>query len=91
MICATCGHENLEANRFCGKCGTPLREPAPRVAKERDPNRTAGNEELEVELRALVQEANASERRLLDVLEGVQLVAVSTALDGRTATNGTHG
>jgi PAS domain S-box-containing protein len=73
----------LEANRFCGECGTPLREPAQRVAVERGPNRTAGNDELEVELRALIQEASASERRLLDVLEGVQLVAVSTGLDGR--------
>src|SRR6478735_6426021 len=83
MICAACGHENPKANRFCGECGTPLREPAQRVAAERGPNRTAGNEELEVELRALIQEASASERRLLDVLEGVQLVAVSTGLDGR--------
>jgi len=83
MICATCGHENLEPNRFCGECGTPLGDPAQRAAAERGPNRTAGDERLEVELRALTQEANASERRLLDVLEGVQLVAVSTALDGR--------
>ena len=83
MICATCGHENLKANRFCGECGTPLREPVQRVAAELGPNRTAGNDELEVELRALIQEASASERRLLDVLEGVQLVAVSTGLDGR--------
>jgi PAS domain S-box-containing protein len=83
MICAACGHENPKANRFCGECGAPLREPARRVAEERGPNRTAGNEQLEVELRALIQEASASERRLLDVLEGVQLVAVSTGLDGR--------
>jgi len=83
MICATCGHENPEPNRFCGECGTPLGDPAQRAAAERGPNRTAGDERLEVELRALTQEANASERRLLDVLEGVQLVAVSTALDGR--------
>ncbi|HSS55472.1 MAG TPA: PAS domain S-box protein [Gaiellales bacterium] len=83
MICTACGHENPKANRFCGECGAPLREPAPRVAEEHDPNRIAQNTELEIELRALVQEANASERRLLDVLEGVQLVAVSTDLDGR--------
>src|SRR3954447_14779629 len=83
MICATCGHENPEPNRFCGECGTPLGDPAQRAAAERGPNRTAGDERVEVELRALTQEANASERRLLDVLEGVQLVAVSTALDGR--------
>jgi PAS domain S-box-containing protein len=83
MICTECGHENPKANRFCGQCGTPLRQPAQRVAEQRSPNRTAGNEHLEVELRALTLEASASERRLLDVLEGVQLVAVSTALDGR--------
>jgi PAS domain S-box-containing protein len=83
MICAACGHENPKANRFCGGCGAPLREPAPRVAEEHGPTRIARNEGLEVELRARVQEAKASERRLLDVLEGVQLVAVSTALDGR--------
>ena len=52
-------------------------------AEERVPARTARNRELEVELRAVIQEASASERRLLDVLEGVQLLAVSTALDGR--------
>ncbi len=83
MICTACGHENPEAHRFCGECGTPLREPAERMAKQGGPNRTAGNEDLEVELRALTLEASASQRRLLDVLEGVQLVAVSTALDGR--------
>jgi len=83
MICAACGHENPKTNRFCGGCGAPLREPAPRVAEEHGPTRIARNEGLEVELRARVQEAKASERRLLDVLEGVQLVAVSTALDGR--------
>src|SRR6476469_5648306 len=83
MICIACGHENPKANRFCGECGAPLREPAPRVAEEHDPNRIAQNTELEIELRTLVQEANASERRLLDVLEGVQLVAVSTDVDGR--------
>jgi PAS domain S-box-containing protein len=83
MICTECGHENPKANRFCGQCGTPLRQPAQRVAEQRGPNRTAVNEQLEVELRALTLEASASERRLLDVLEGVQLVAVSTALDGR--------
>ena len=53
------------------------------MAEEHGPTRIARNEGLEVELRARVQEAKASERRLLDVLEGVQLVAVSTALDGR--------
>jgi PAS domain S-box-containing protein len=79
MICAACGHENPDANRFCGNCGTPLWVPA----EERVPDRTARNRELEVELRAVIQEASASERRLLDVLEGVQLLAVSTDLDGR--------
>jgi PAS domain S-box-containing protein len=83
MICTACGHKNPKANRFCGECGTPLREPAQREAEGRGPNRTAANEHLEVELRALSLEASASERRLLDVLEGVQLVAVSTTLDGR--------
>ena len=83
MICAACGHENPKTNRFCGGCGAPLREPASRVAEEHAPTRIARNEGLEVELRARVQEAKASEQRLLDVLEGVQLVAVSTALDGR--------
>src|SRR6476620_6825902 len=83
MICIACGHENPEANRFCGGCGTPLREPAQRVAAEHGADRIAKNQGLEIELRALAQEANASERRLLDVLEAVQLVAVSTDLDGR--------
>ena len=67
MICAACGHDNPKANRFCGGCGAPLREPAPRVAEEHSPTRIARNEGLEVELRARVQEAKASERRLLDV------------------------
>jgi PAS domain S-box-containing protein len=40
-------------------------------------------ERLEAELRAQIQEAGASERRLNDVLEGVELLAVSTDLDGR--------
>src|SRR3954468_2819922 len=66
MICTACGRANPKPNRFCGECGTPLSEPGQRVAEQR----------------ARIQEAGASERRLLDVLEGVQLLAVSTALDG---------
>jgi PAS domain S-box-containing protein len=45
--------------------------------------RASEDERLQAEPRAQNREASASERRLLDVLEGVQLVAVSTALDGR--------
>jgi PAS domain S-box-containing protein len=45
--------------------------------------RAREDERLQAEPRAQNREASASERRLLDVLEGVQLVAVSTALDGR--------
>ncbi len=40
-------------------------------------------ERLQAELRAQIQEASAYERRLRDVLEGVDLLAVSTDLDGR--------
>src|SRR5215471_4240837 len=46
-------------------------------------NRAVEPERLEAELRAQMQEARASERRLRDVLEGVNLVAVSTDLEGR--------
>ena len=45
--------------------------------------RALEHERLEAELRAQLQEAGASERRLNDVLEGVELLAVSTDLDGR--------
>src|SRR4051794_25732952 len=38
---------------------------------------------LQVELQAQIHEVRASEQRLRDVLEGVNLVAVSTSLDGR--------
>jgi PAS domain S-box-containing protein len=41
------------------------------------------NERLQAELRAQVQEVQASERRLRDVLENVRLVAVSTDVEGR--------
>src|SRR6185437_12177630 len=45
--------------------------------------RALENERLEAKLRAQIQEVSATERRLNDVLEGVELLAVSTDLDGR--------
>ena len=38
MICAQCGHENPETNKFCEECGCPLTAaPAgPEVAKDGD-------------------------------------------------------
>jgi PAS domain S-box-containing protein len=41
------------------------------------------NERLQAELRAQIQEVGASERRLRQLLENVQLVAVTTDLEGR--------
>ncbi len=41
------------------------------------------NERLAAELRAQFQEVSASERRLRDVLESVQLIAVSVDMEGR--------
>ena len=35
MLCPGCSHENPDANRYCGMCGTPLRG-GQRVARLRD-------------------------------------------------------
>src|SRR5437016_753807 len=34
-ICASCGHENPETNKFCGACGAALAVAERRVAEER--------------------------------------------------------
>jgi class 3 adenylate cyclase/tetratricopeptide (TPR) repeat protein len=34
VICANCGQENPEGNRFCGRCGAPLGEPGARPGSE---------------------------------------------------------
>jgi class 3 adenylate cyclase len=33
--CPSCGHENVETNKFCGECATPLGAPARPIAEER--------------------------------------------------------
>ena len=34
-ICLSCGHQNLDGNKFCGECAAPLGAPARGVAEER--------------------------------------------------------
>jgi class 3 adenylate cyclase/tetratricopeptide (TPR) repeat protein len=35
ITCPSCGHENLDGQKFCGECGTHLVEPARHLAEER--------------------------------------------------------
>jgi predicted nucleic acid-binding Zn ribbon protein len=34
MFCPECGSENPEHNKFCGKCGTEIHSPAPKLIKK---------------------------------------------------------
>src|SRR5882724_2736501 len=36
-VCASCGGDNPAANRFCAKCGVPLKQALPQLAPVRNP------------------------------------------------------
>jgi class 3 adenylate cyclase/tetratricopeptide (TPR) repeat protein len=86
MTCPSCGHENLEGQKFCGECGTPLQAACPSCGAQNAPGQKFCGECGEALAaqpgQATPPSAPAAERRLVSVLFA-DLVGFTAASESR--------
>src|SRR5437879_6157763 len=76
MLCRSCGTENPEGKKFCGKCGSPLALSCPACGSPNPPDMkfcgdcgaTLGAAPQGAPTPAVPREASTAERRLVSVL-----------------------
>jgi class 3 adenylate cyclase/predicted ATPase len=94
VICASCGHDNAEGQKFCGECGSPLVAACPSCGTSNPPGQkfcgecgtplATGEPAAPTATAKPVERERAAERRLVSVLFA-DLVGFTSASEGRDA------